>query len=128
MVGNVEVIKGECWEDSGVTLLARIRGDGGLVTQASIDTITCKVFDKQSSTPRTAVETPTVVVADSIFNTLQTDERWGIDDTGFNFAFEVPASIITSPHTYRIEFKFTPTSGEAFHGVWEVKAHDLWSS
>jgi hypothetical protein len=104
-------------EDSGVRWMARILAvSGSAILQANVSTIAYSVFDK--SDPTTATATGTLTIASVIFDTLQTDSRWTKDETGYNFAWNVPASIFaTGDKTYRIEVKITPTSGEASHIV-----------
>jgi len=120
------LITGSAYEDSGVTIMARITGlDGAVITQGSISTITCAVFDPTGA----SVATPTVVVADSVFDALQTDARWTVDSTGYNFRYDVAASVMaTGDKTYRFEFKFTPSSGEVFFVVAQIHAYDVLTS
>ena len=117
-------------EDTPQVCMARVQGVGGTnITQASITSITCKVFDLSGATPDTAETTPTVTVATSVFDTLQTDDMWDEDTVGYNFRFTVPAaSFSTGDHYYLIEFTFTPTSGDAYTSTFEVYAAPLRSS
>lgn len=116
-------VETEGFEDTAHTFMARIRGNAyALITQATISTITCKVFDRASATPTTALATPTVTVSSAIFDTLQTDGRWTADsetepgedgETGYNFLFQVAGSVFSGAgRVYDVEFVFTPTSGE----------------
>ena len=121
------------WEDSGATLMARVVGqDAANVTQASLTSIAYKVFDLDGLTPGTATATGTLVVADTIFDTLQTsDSRWTIDSTGFNFLDVVAgaaANLATGDHRYRIEYVFTPASGQVFTAVFSLYARAIRSS
>ena len=125
-----DTIKASVWEDAGATCLARMVGNAGTsVTQASLTSITCKVFDLSSATPTTSIATPTVTISSAVYDTLQTDSRWTVDSTGYNFLFTVAASILTTgDHRYRVEFKFTPTSGEVFFTVFELYAQAVSTS
>ncbi len=112
--------------------MARITGfDGGLVTQAAISSITCSVYDASLyNTP--VLPAPTVSVSTSIFDTLQThsvDSRWTADSTGYNFSFAVPGTAFPKDHTYRVEFKFLPTSTASgpFYLVWRIPAYPTLS-
>lgn len=116
---GTSIVTGQVIEDSACTILARVYGNAGTaITQSALASITCKVFDVDSSTPDTAVAAPTVTIASSVFDTLQTDARWTQDTTGFNFAHVLAASIFTTgDHYYRAEYLFTPSSGEVFRLV-----------
>lgn len=109
------------WEDSGGSMMARILGAAGTaITQASLSSIALTVFDMTTSpTSGTAATAP--VVADTVFDTLQTDARWTRDGTGYNFRYTFLASqIATGGRRYRYEFLFTPSSGQAFHVVFDL--------
>lgn len=115
------------WENTPLTILARMRGNGGAyITQASLNGITCKSIDTVTGS---TVASPTVTVASSVFDTLQTssnDPRWTGDATGFNFVFTIPAAAFpTGNRKYRVEFTFDPVSGEDFRLVVEVFARNL---
>ena len=117
-----EVTKGKMFEDGGVTLMARVvNNSAASITQATITGITRKVFDLDSATPDTAVNTATLTVASVVFDTLQADSRWTADSTGYNFRDAPAASIFsTGGHRYRVEYLFDPTSGEDFFVVFEL--------
>ena len=117
-------------EGSPHVCMGRIQGIGATnITQASITSITCNVFDLSGDTPDTAETTPTVTVATSVYDTLQTDGMWTKDTTGYNFAFTVPASSFsTGDHTYWIEFTFQPTSGDSYTQPYCVYAAPIRSS
>jgi len=120
------VIRGSAYEDGGASIMARITGtDGANITQADVSTITCTVYDSSG----TSVATPTVTVATSVFDTLQTDSRWSVDTTGYNFRFDVAATVMSSGNeTYRYEFKFTPASGEVYWVVAEIYCYPVSTS
>ena len=128
-MATVMPVKGSCWEGSGPWLLARVVGQAGsAVTQASLSSITCKVFDLQGAAPGTAVSEPTVTISSAVFDSLQTDARWTEDATGYNFAHQVASSVVADGgHAYRVEYKFTPASGQTFYVVFEVHASDVRS-
>lgn len=113
----------EGFEDSAYTFMARIRGNSGaLIEIATISSIACKVFDLNSTTPSTAVATPTVTVSTAVYDTLQTGVRWTRDSTaspgpdgsvGYNFLHQVPGSAFAGPgHVFDVDYIFTPTTGE----------------
>lgn len=125
----IQIVKATIWEDSAPVCLARVLDAAGdAVTQAGITSISRSVYNVAS--PTTAVDGPTAInVATSVYDTLQTDNGWTIDSTGWNFRDVVPASICSSAEvTYRIEYKFTPSSGEAFWAIFEVTTKALYTS
>src|SRR6187402_145567 len=99
------------FEDGGATFMARVLGNAGTaITQATISSITCNVYDMTA--PTVAVISPTVTVNSVVFDTLQTDARWTADTTGYNFLHAMPATAFpTGKRNYKVEYKFTPTSG-----------------
>lgn len=103
-----------------LTLLARIRNltSGALLTQATTTTITYNVFDLDSETPDTAVVSGTVTIASAIFDNLQLDDRWSLDDQGYNFAHTLANSTLAVPnHTYQLEYQFTPSNATSVFAV-----------
>lgn len=115
------------FEGSGATLMARVQGnDGQNIKQADLTAITCKVFDK---TDATNVATPSITVSAVIFDTLQTDDRWTVDVTGYNFRHEQLASVFSGGgRIYRIEYKFDPGSGEDFFVIFEGTTIPVFTS
>lgn len=117
------------FEDSGFALMSRVRGsNGSLITQAAISTIAYSTYsrDAESNDAFSAGASGTLTVADVVFDELQIDSRWGKDSTGYNFRWDVPASIVADGgKLYRLEIKFTPASGEAFHIVHHHKSLGL---
>lgn len=119
-------IRGVAWEDGGATCLARIVGlSGSNITQAVVSSIACTVYDV---TGAVSIITPSITVSSVVFDTLQTDSRWDVDSTGFNFAHALPATAFpTYGHVYRVEYKFAPVSGAAYYVVFEVTAQRVYS-
>lgn len=117
------IIKGTVFEDSGASAMARIvDNDGTLILQADFGTITYGVFDMSDP----GASSNSLTVATVVFDTLQTDSRWTIDTAGYNFRHDIPASDFGSgAKNYRFEYKFAPSSGEAFHVVFEIATKDL---
>lgn len=117
------------WEDSGCSVLARIKNNtGDYITQASLTSISAKVYDSDGA----LVATLTPSISSSVFDTLQTssdDSRWTKDSTGFNFRYTLAASNFASGDTtYRVEFIFTPTSGDVFYLICSVRTLSILSS
>lgn len=127
------IITGIVVEDSGAFLMARVQGaNAANVTQADITGVTYSVFDLSSDTPTTALaghSGATLTVATVIFNTLQTDARWTIDSTGYNFAHAIAASAFpTGNHRFRVEYLFDPASGENFIVPFDLPAIAVYTS
>lgn len=122
-----KTIVGECWEDGGCQCMARITGnDAANITQADVTSITRYVSDVED---RDASPTGTALtVANVVFDTLQTDARWTVDSTGYNFRDTVPATSLSGPKTYAIEYLFDMDSGENFWTVFRVTARHIQAS
>jgi len=113
------------WEDSGLVCMARVIGeDAENLVQADVSSIDCTV----THLPTGAFTEPDVTVSSAVFNTLQTDSRWTVDSTGYNFRFTVPAASFAKAGKARVEFKFTPASGQPFHVVFDVQVSALYRS
>ena len=123
-----EPIIGVAIEDGGATLLARVVGnDAANITQVSLSSITYKVF-KKGTTVNIAENSP-LTIADVVFDTLQTDAVWTKDSTGYNF--KVATDVLELPdgnQIYVFEFKFTPTTGQAFYVLFEINTLGLIGS
>lgn len=112
-------------QGSSLCFLAQIVGKNGYVTQATLSSIQVKVFDlTDKQTAGTPKLDTALTIADVIYDTLQTEaalseneKKWKLDDLGYNFLYELPASTFTKElrrRKYRVIFEFTPASGEAF--------------
>lgn len=122
------IIEGEAFEDSSVSLMRCITGPNGVnITQASISSITYKVFDLDDTSEPTA--TGSLTVSSVVFDTLQTDARWTKDSIGYNFRWDTPAALLEDGNkVYRFEIKFTTTAGEVFPVVFHVSTVGLYGS
>ena len=126
-------------EDGDATALGRITardgsgiatgvdGEGNWLQQADISTITCKVFDLDSTTPDTEIATPTVTVATHVLDSpVTTNVIWTLDSTGYNFLHDLAASNFpTGDRTYLVEYKVTLSGGAIFHGVYRGTARPI---
>lgn len=119
---------GSIWEDYPTQLMARIVGnDGSYITQATISTITYKVIDTSDGT--VVVSNGSMTVASVVFDTMQSDSRWELDDVGYNFRAEIAgASFPSSGRVYRVEVLFTPSSGSAFIVVFDLTSVLIYGS
>lgn len=140
---------GSISEDSSFSILARVTSldgtgeqvkykEGKCLTQADLTSITCKVFalgEDRDSVSGTLVASPTVVIANSIYDELQTN-GWDVskDYAGYNFRYDFPETILTSPGTsslgnwYQIEFTFTLTNGSKIYLKCKIKTIPILSS
>lgn len=110
----------QIWEDDSLTMMARVLAhDGEPAVVADYTSITYAVHDADGN----QIIAPTgLTPADVAFDTLQTDARWGQDETGYNFRFTLgPTAFPDGGKTYFVEVLVTPNGGTAFvlH-VWEV--------
>lgn len=119
---SAEDVHGIVFKNGTATMLARVVGaDAANVTQSDISTGTYSIYllNDQDADSRTAVTGHTdaaLVVADVIFDTLQTDAIWTKDSTGYNFKHEIVISsneaFAIAGREYLVEVSLTPTSGE----------------
>lgn len=113
------------YENSSIACLARvIDAAAAPITQASIQSISVKVFteDGVEITPA-----PEVEVGDVVCDTLQTDDRWTVDGTGYNLAIPLGGAAFPTQGNYQIEAHITPTDGLSFYVVWNVQAQNIYS-
>ncbi len=115
-------IYGTAFKNSSVTLLARIVGaTGANIVQGVLNSIRYSVYllDDQDANSRTAVaehcDVP-LTVADVIFDTLQTDQLWTVDTTGYNFRHVLDVSthqaLTIAGRRYLIEYQLAPAAGQ----------------
>lgn len=122
-----ETISGCVFEDSAFTVLQRVQVNGADWTQAQVSSITYKVWN--TTDPVTPVASGSVTVASSVFDTLQLDGRWPLDEEGYNFRHTLAATVLTESGTYRVEYKVTLASGSVFHlAPSEPIAQAIWGS
>ncbi len=105
-----------------VTCLARIVGDAAtVISQATISTATYSVFlldddDPDSRTVVSGHDGASLTVSAIIFNTLQTDARWTVDSTGYNFRHTIDVSsnnaFAVAGRNYLVEYLLMPASGQ----------------
>ena len=117
------IAAGSVFQNSGALFLARVRSSSGsYVTQATLSTITCRVSNMTTGVAVTVIS-PTITISTSVFDALQTDAYWTQDTTGYNFKHAMPATAFpTANNVYRVEYKFTPTSGAVFYVEFQVTA------
>ena len=124
-----DILTATIWEDGDATEMARFQVDGANGVQADVTSIERQIFNITGSTPDTALFTDAITVNDAVFDTLQTDDRWDADSTGYNFRDRIPGSKFASGAcTYRVEYWFTGSSSEKFPIVYEHPARAVLSS
>lgn len=116
------VIQDVVLRDGTGTCLARVvGGDGEPIVQADVAsaTYTAYLLDADDQTQRTAIAehiAVSLVVADCIYDELQTDAIWTVDSTGYNLkhTLDVSANPIfeLSGREYLIAFKLIPAAGQ----------------
>lgn len=127
------VCKATAVEDSAAILMARlVDQDGEYITSGDIDSITCEVYDL-TDTDGSAIATPSVVVATTVFDSLQATDAakriWLVDSTGYNFRHVLPPSALPDGNkTYRVEYLFSPVNGEDFYLLYELQTLKVSSS
>ena len=93
----------------GSIYLALVAGnDGAAVTQATFGSISRAITNTKTS----VVQTDAVVVADTVFDSEQTDANLWSET--WNFKDQIEASKITSRIRYLLQYTFTPAAGEVF--------------
>lgn len=118
------------WANSAWSVVGRLYNQAGsLVTQAMLSSISYRAYRKEGNVPREITSSATaIVVADTIFDTLQTNfVIWPEDSTGYNFKWDVPYTLLKKGGDYEIEISFTPASGDPYPVVIQVSAESLHS-
>ena len=115
-------IYGTAFKNGSATLLARVVGkDGQAVTQADIASAKYAVYllDDQDADGRTPVAghaDVSLTVSELIFNALQTDALWTVDETGYNFRHTLDVSanqaFATAGRRFLVRYELTPNSGQ----------------
>lgn len=103
-------------QGSDVVYLARIRGlDAQFITQASLTSITLKVFKDSKASAKSPTLTEVVGISTSVFDTLQVDDFWTKDTTGYNFRHQVSGNAFPRGGLkYVLEYDFVPVIGGRF--------------
>lgn len=127
-----EVFYGEINEGETPRLMQRIEDNTGTaLTQSDVSTITYAVYATDDYA--TAVGTGSLIVADVIYEPLQTDDdawndEFGSTDDGWNFAWAATASLFPDGGTtYRVEVILTLASGQVVVLVFQVKVREVYS-
>lgn len=115
-------IHGNVFRNGSAILLARVVGaDGSAIAQADLSSAMYTIYalddeDLDAAIPVTGHTAASVEVASLIYDALQTDDLWDVDDTGYNFKHVLDVSLYQAFEVagvaYRIKFELTPTSGQ----------------
>lgn len=113
---------GTAFKNGSVTLLARVVGKNGAdILQADIASAKYSAYllDEQDADSRTAVTGHSDValnVGDIVFNTLQNDALWTVDQTGYNFRHVLDVSenqaFTIAGRRFLVEFELIPSTGQ----------------
>jgi len=115
-------IHGTVFKNGSATLLARVVGaDGSAIQQADLSAAEYTVYlidpdDPDGDTAVSGHSAVSVAVASLIYDDLQTDDLWDVDDTGYNFKWVLDVStnqaFATAGRSYRVVFTLTPRGGQ----------------
>ena len=131
-MANAVDAQGQVFRNGSLTMLARVVGaDAADITQSDISTATYSVYllddeDPDSRTAITGHEDESITVSALIYDTLQTDDLWSVDTTGYNFAHVLDVSTYdafpVAGAEYLVEFKLTPATGQVIVVRFKVRA------
>lgn len=124
------VEKAHAFEGAGLTLLARVYDNTATaILQAGLSAIVYSVIDTTTGTAVTGHDGASLTISSVVYDTLQTGAIWTKDSTGYNFRTTLAATALPDAgRIYRIEVKFTPTSGPVFFAVWDVTSVGLYTT
>jgi len=119
---NASDVHGVVFKHGSATLLARVVGaDGAPITQADVASAqyTAYLLDESDPDAATAVAGHTdasVDVASLVYDDLQNDDLWDVDDVGYNVKHVLDVSsdqvFTIAGRIYRVVFELTPASGQ----------------
>jgi len=114
-------IQGQAFKNGSAILLARVLGaDAAPIVQADLDSAKYSIYrldrqDPDSRAPVSGHDDAELNVAELIFDELQTDDLWTVDQTGYNFRHTVDVSqdqAFANVGLYLVEFELNPDSGQ----------------
>lgn len=117
------VIASQIVVEDGVAwwLIRLIAVDGNPAQQTDITALSVKVFDESDDTETyTATLSP---VSSYVYDTLQTDPIWTLDNTGYNVKVKLPATAFpTGGATYRGELAITDAASDPYWALVRAQA------
>jgi hypothetical protein len=121
-MANASDVHGVVFKNGSATLLARVVGaDATPVTQADLASARYTAYLLDESDPDAGAAVAghagvSVDVASLIYDELQNDALWDVDDSGYNFKHVLDVStdqvFTIAGRLYRVVFELTPTSGQ----------------
>ncbi len=121
-MANAKDIQGTVFRNGTAVLLARIvDGHADAVNQASLASGSYTIFALTQDHPQvlTVVEGHEDVALDVevvIFNSLQTDNGWTVDEVGYNFRHELDVSaeeaFSEAGRVYQVRYELVPVTGQ----------------
>lgn len=131
-MANAVATDARAFKNGTLTCMARVVGaDASAIAQADIASIALTVYtldpnDPDSQTVVTGHDDTVVVVADTVYDALQTgDDRWTVDTTGYNFLHEVDVSNDVAfgirDVFYLVHFSLIPVTGQVIDVQYRVK-------
>jgi hypothetical protein len=102
-------------------LLARfVDANDEPIQQADVASIAVSFRSYETPTTEHATEVP--LAANVIFDTLQTDDAWKEDATGYNFKYQPSSGKLdqANSYSYLIEVVITLTSGDVIPALWRA--------
>lgn len=116
---NIEIVEGQ-----SPFLMSYVQVDGAAGVQADFSAGAYATYDMAA--PATEITTGSLTISSVVFDTLQTDARWDVDSTGYNFGWQAPASLFPDGGTvYRVKVTLTLTGGAPVYLSWNVYARDV---
>lgn len=115
-------VKGKVFRHGSAVMMARVVNSlGQNLNRASVSTIEYTVYELTTSDPTglsavTGHNDVTLVVGDVIYDTLQNDDSWNVDEVGFNFRHEIDVStneaFPDAGKVYQVRYELMPVTGQ----------------
>ena len=124
MPTKATIVTTTVWAGNNLICLARILGDTGeYLLTTDLSSVTWQVLDLDNS--KAVVGSGTFSPGSVVYNTLQTDNIWTKDETGYNFKATVPgANFPLAERRYRVVFSFVTVSWGTFKQPFEAFTGD----
>jgi len=125
-------VHGHVFKNSSVVLLARLVGeDGQLVTTSTLSSIEYTIYELDEANPDTLTPVSghtsvSVTIGSAVFDDLQIDELWSVDQQGYNFRHVLDVSanqaFTKAGVHFLARFELIPTSGQTIVARFKLKA------